>query len=48
MAAVCDFLILNLILFLNFTVADKTGAQNFFSAFNYHYLLMVIAIVMEL
>ncbi|KAG1125393.1 hypothetical protein G6F38_013827 [Rhizopus arrhizus] len=30
------------------TVADKTGAQNFFSAFNYHYLLMVIAIVMKL
>ena len=31
-----------------FTVADKTGAQNFFSAFNYHYLLMVVAIVMKL
>ncbi|KAG0815880.1 hypothetical protein G6F19_012958 [Rhizopus arrhizus] len=31
----------------DYTVADKTGAQNFFSAFNYHYLLMVIAIVMK-
>jgi hypothetical protein len=31
-----------------YTVADKTGAQNFFSAFNYHYLLMVTAIVMKL
>ncbi|KAG1530954.1 hypothetical protein G6F51_013674 [Rhizopus arrhizus] len=30
------------------TVVDKTGAQNFFSAFNYHYLLMVIAIAMKL
>ena len=31
-----------------YTVADKTGAQNFFSAFNYHYLLMVIEIAMKL
>ncbi|KAG1574611.1 hypothetical protein G6F48_013277 [Rhizopus delemar] len=31
-----------------YTVADKTGAQNFFSAFNYHYLLMVNAIAMKL
>ncbi|KAG0925351.1 hypothetical protein G6F57_017198 [Rhizopus arrhizus] len=33
---------------IDFTVADKIGAQNFFLAFNYHYLLMVIAIVMKL
>ena len=31
-----------------YTVADKTGAQNIFSAFNYHCLLMVIVIVMKL
>ena len=30
------------------TVADKTGAQNFFSAFNYQYLLMLVAIAMKL
>ncbi|KAG1317269.1 hypothetical protein G6F62_012990 [Rhizopus arrhizus] len=33
---------------IDFTVADKIGAQNFFLAFNYHYLLMVITIVMKL
>ncbi|EIE90442.1 hypothetical protein RO3G_15153 [Rhizopus delemar RA 99-880] len=29
-------------------VADKTGAQKFFSAFNHYYLLTIIAIVMKL